>query len=62
MIDTSRVEVIENDTIPKNWAVEAFDTDGDGGVDRIVFYGPNAKVMAHTYASSAFRIIPVSTP
>lgn len=43
------------DGVPEQWAVEALNTDGDGGADLSVFSGPDAKQRAREYASSAYR-------
>lgn len=41
--------------VPEQWVVEALNTDGDGGVDHVVFSGPGAKQRAREYASSTYR-------
>lgn len=43
------------DSKPEQWNVEALNTDGDGGVDLVVFSGPDARQRAREYASSAYR-------
>ena len=43
------------DSRPERWNVEAFNTDGEGGVDHVIFSGPDAKQRAREYASSTYR-------
>ena len=45
------VEVFEKPEAPGEWAVEALDTDHDGGIDVTIFAGPQAENRAQEYAA-----------
>jgi hypothetical protein len=44
-------EVALRSTTPLSWAVEAINTDDDGGIDVTIFSGPRAHERATEYAA-----------
>ena len=44
------VSLVLNTTAPLTWAVEAVNSDRDGGIDVTIFSGPNAETRAREYA------------
>jgi hypothetical protein len=54
-------EVVERDSTPETWAVEAIDVDGDGDVYVSLFSGPKARARAVEYAEEKYAAVKVRT-
>ena len=49
-MDDTEVSLVIHTTVPMMWAVEAFNSDGDGGIEQAQFIGPDAEQRAKEYA------------
>lgn len=50
------VTLMLQDTRPLSWAVEAVNSDGDGGIDTTVFAGPSGEQRAREYVRWKYGI------
>ena len=49
-MDDTEVSLVIHTTVPMMWAVEAVNSDGDGGIEQAQFIGPDAEQRAKEYA------------